>query len=217
MKKAVRLLILPLAAALLFLFFARADAPFVSPRGSCDRISGTTAIVTVFVDDPHHNWDFARSGDRESYFRILSRLGTACDWLCRQAKRYGADPVFYWDWHNSEHLYYWYASQSDMRDYRFTYAELRKFITDSVPLETVKEYYRADNVVFLALYNQDINETNGGVSFPWDFSPYAGLPTPMRSSGSWTRTTGVRSAPPALHMKSCTASARSTCTPRRIT
>ncbi len=152
---------------------AVAASPFRSPRGSCDFIGGTTVVVTIFVDDPYNNWDFSRSSDKTSYFRVLSRLETACNWLSGQVSRYGASAKIYWDWHNLKHMYYWFASGKKMRDYENTYTELQRFITDNIPLQTIRDYYNADNVLFMALYNQSKSDTNGGVSFPLDFYAYA--------------------------------------------
>ena len=173
MRKWKATLCLLLLLSFLPLLPARADAPFVSPRGSCDSIRGTTVIVTIFVDDPYHNWDFARPADKTSYFRIRSRLGVACEWLAEQARAYGAEATIIWDWHSHEHLYYWYTSKNDIRDYTYTYSELQAYIRDNIPLDTIKRFYGADNVVFMALYNQDIDETARGVAFALDFYPYA--------------------------------------------
>ena len=167
-------MLLMLAAVILFPAAASAGNPFASPRGSCNSIQGTTVIITIFVDDPYHHWDFNRSEDVASYFRIHTRLGTACTWLTGQVARYGAKAEIYWDWHNLKHLYYWYTSSHNMRDYQYTYTELQEFIHDNIQLQTIKDYYKADNAIFMALYNQDINETSRGVSYPWDFSPSAG-------------------------------------------
>ena len=169
-----RLLSLLLAVMILCPAAAFAGNPFVSPRGSCNSINGTTVIITIFVDDPYHNWDWGtRSEDAVSYFRLRSRLETACNWLTKQAARYGAKAKFYWDWHNLDYLYNWYTSSHNMRDYTYTYSELRDYIRDKIPLQAIKTFYNADNAIFLALYNQDINETARGVSFPLDFSAYA--------------------------------------------
>lgn len=154
---------------------APAANPFVSPRGSCNSISGTTVIVTIFVDDPYHHWDWnGRQADAASYFRIHDRMETCVKWLVRQAARYDAKAVIYWDWNELPHLYYWYTSANDIRDSRYTYSELRDYITDHIPLKTIKEYYHADNVLFLALYNQDITDTCRGVSYALDYWEYAG-------------------------------------------
>ena len=170
-----RFFALLLAAALLVTATASAANPFVSPRGSCNSIDGVTVIVTIFVDDPSHRWDWGnRQEDAASYFRIHDRLGTAVTWLTQQTGRYGANAVIYWDWHDAPYLYNWYTSKNDIRDYQYTYGELRQYITDNIDLKAIKEYYRADNVLFLALYNQDINETARGVSVPLDFWEYAG-------------------------------------------
>ena len=154
---------------------AAAASPFRSPRGSCDFIGGATVIVTIFVDDPYNNWDFSRSSDKTSYFRVLSRLETACSWLSGQVSRYGASAKIYWDWHNLKHMYYWFTSNKNMRDYENTYTELQRFITGNIPLETIRDYYNADNVLFMALYNQNRNDSARGESFMLDFWEYAYL------------------------------------------
>ncbi len=170
-----RFLCLLLAAAFLFTLAASAANPFVSPRGSCNSINGVTVIVTIFVGDPFHHWDWnSRQQDAASYFRIRDRLETAVNWLAQQAGRYGAKATFYWDWNDSPLLYNWYTSKNNIRDYQYTYSELQQYISDHIQLQAIKDRYRADNVLFLALYNQDINETARGVSFPLDFWAYAG-------------------------------------------
>ena len=164
-----------LAAAPALSMAAQADNPFVSPRGSCNYISGTTVIVTIFVDDPYHQWKwFDRSEDATSYFRVHSRLETAANWLESQVARYGGRANIVWDWHDRPYLYNWYTSKNNMRSSQYTYSELRSYITENIPLDKIKEYYGADNVLFLALYNQDINEKSRGVSYPLDFWEYAG-------------------------------------------
>lgn len=174
-NRLVPLTALILSLSLLLSCCALADNPFVSPRGSCNSIDGTTVIVTIFVDDPYHQWDwFKRTEDADSYFRVRSRLETAVNWLTQQVNRYGAKATIYWDWENGPHLYNWYTSQKDMRDYQYTYAELRTFITGNIPLQSIKEYYRADNVLFLALYNQDPNDSSRGVCFSMDYWDYGG-------------------------------------------
>lgn len=166
-----------LAAALLTALSGTAAAgnPFKSSRGSCDFIAGTTVIVTIFVDDPYHRWDFDRRADSESAQRVLGRLETACKWLTKQVKHYGATATFRRNWEKEPMLCYRFASAKDMRDYANTYAELRDFITQTVPLQTIKDRFGADNVLFMALYNQNRNDSARGESFMLDFWEYAYL------------------------------------------
>ena len=171
-----RFFCLVLLAAVLLAGSACADTknpnPFVSPRGSCNYIDGVTVIVTIFVDDPYHRWDWGtREEDAASYFRIRSRMETACRWLTQQAGRYGAHPVFHWDWHTEKYLYNWFTSEKDMRNYDNTYWELNNYIRGNIPLREIRDYYGADNILFNVLYNQDLYDTARGVSFPLDFSP----------------------------------------------
>ena len=44
--------------------------PFVSPRGSCNSIKGTTVLVSIFVSDPVHSWDFDKKDSMDGYNRI---------------------------------------------------------------------------------------------------------------------------------------------------
>ena len=169
-----KLIVLLWVFAALFSATAQAANPFVSPRGSCNSINGTTVIVTIFVDDPYHRWDWqTHPEDATSYFRIHRRMETAVNWLKTQTARYNAHAVIYWDWNELPYLYNWYTSRNNIRDHKYTYDELQKYITDNIPLQSIKEYYRADNVLFLALYNQDITDTSRGVSFALDFWKYA--------------------------------------------
>lgn len=175
MKLAVRLLSLLLAAALMLPVGALAyDNPFVSPRGSCNSIDGVTVLVSIFVNDPVHSWNYDLKADYESYSRIYWRLKTASEWLTWQAQRYQANPRIIWDWHNQPYLYYFYTSDHYLCDQSYTYDELRTYIQKNINLKQIKDYYKADNVIFFAMYNQDINANKGGYAWSWDFNANAG-------------------------------------------
>ncbi len=150
------------------------DNPFVSPRGSCDHIDGVTVLIAIFLNDPVHSWDFDDKDDLASYGRIYYRLKTACEWLTAKAKKYGADPTLIWDWYNRDGLYYVYDSDRYLCDQEYTYEDLRSFILANIDLPSIKRKYRADNVIFLAYYNQDIDSRNRGYAWSWDFNEHAG-------------------------------------------
>ncbi|MBQ3762368.1 MAG: hypothetical protein II875_10235 [Clostridia bacterium] len=150
------------------------DNPFVSPRGSCDYIGGTTVLVAIFVNDPYCSWDFSDQADLSSYANIYWRLKTASEWLTRQANRYRAYPNIIWDWYNQPYLYYVYDSDRYICDQSYTYGDLRDFITDRINLPYIKSYYGADNVIFMAYYNSTKTmNIRGNYAWSWDFDPNA--------------------------------------------
>lgn len=155
------------------LFSASAQAkysnPFISPLGSCYSITGTTVIVTIFVSDPVNSWDFNQKADMDTYSKIYYRLKTATEWLTKQIKRYGANPTFVWDWYNQDYLYYTYTSDRYLARQDYTYQEIRTFIQNNIDLERIKRYYRADNVVFLACYDDPPKTYEGCTAWNWDY------------------------------------------------
>ena len=152
------------------------DNPFISPRGSCDNINGVTAIVSIFVNDPYHSWDFRKDADNTSYSNAYYRLGTAVRWLEDNLRRYGADPHFIWDW-MQPYLYSEYTSDRLLSDSDYVYGEIRDHIRDNIDLKRIKEVYNADNVLFIAFYNQDRNDPDGGFAWNWDGDPNGGSAT----------------------------------------
>ena len=150
--------------------------PFVSPRGSCNSIKGTTVLVSIFVSDPVHSWDFDKKDSMDGYNRIYWRLKTASEWLTRQAGRYGARPKIIWDWFNQPYLYYTYTSSRYLPDQEYTYGELRDFIRDKIDLDKIKRYYNADSAIFFTYYNQTKKDKNGGYAWSWDFNANASEP-----------------------------------------
>lgn len=160
------------------LFSAGASAkysnPFVSPRGTCDNFGGVTVIVTIFVSDTVNTWDFDKKGDFDSYSQIYYRLKTAAQWMARQASRYNASPTFIWDWYNLDGLYYTYTSTRYLNRQEYTYSELRTFILDHVDLPALKQRYHADNVVFLACYNDPPKTKDGCFAWNWDYEKSGG-------------------------------------------
>lgn len=175
MKRTARFLSLLLAVALMLPASAWAyENPFVSPRGSCDYIDGVTVLVSIFVSDPIYDWNFDRKADKESYDHIYWRLKTASDWLTDQAHRYRASPRIVWDWYNQKYLYYEFKCSRRIDSQEYSYKELRNFIYDHVNLPMIKEYYHADNVIFLAYYNQTGKDKQAAYAWAWDFDPNAG-------------------------------------------
>lgn len=164
-------------ALILALVPAQASAaanPFVSPRGSCYSIRGTTVLVSIFVSDPVNRWDFDQQDSLTAYNRIYWRLKTASEWLTGQAVRYGAQPRIVWDWYNDPQLYYTYTSDRFLADQEYTYGELRDHITNNIDLNSIKSLYHADSAIFFLFYNQSRDNTNGGYAWSWDFNEYAG-------------------------------------------
>ncbi len=157
MKKNIgRILIL---TAVLTLIVSAASAswnPFTSRTGSCGSIVGKTVLVSIFVSDPASSWNFDKKADFDSYTNLYWRLSDACGWLSQQVSRYSwgrAD--FVWDWYNQPYLYYEFRASRYMNGTDNAYSDLRDFIRSNVDLNRIKDYYRADNVIFLAYYNVD--------------------------------------------------------------
>ncbi len=150
------------------------DNPFVSPRGSADSIDGTTVLVAIFVNDPVHSWNYDDPDDFSSYSLCYYRLKNACEWLTKQAGRYGARPQFFWDWYNLDDLYYVFHADRYLGDLENAYKDLRTFVFDRIDLNKIRNEYRADNIIFIAYYNQDFSDQTGGNAWKWDFDSRAG-------------------------------------------
>ena len=140
------------------------DWELFSELGSAYSLSGRNIIVSVYLSDTEYGWRWDVNGakDNATAHKNLKHLGIACGWLTKQAKRYGSDPGFFYDWTKHPDLFYeMKLAYRAIKPYdaitgTFTqtaYQDMSSFIYNNIDCAGLLSRYGAGNIVFLFFVN----------------------------------------------------------------
>ncbi len=132
-------------------------------RGSAGDINGTTIVITLFVSDVEYGWSVKNNEDIERIDNVNEYLSIAGDYLEEQVSNYGGEAEFITDFITHEDLAYYVRVDRNMenvefeRDYDANDEVMWSNIDEYIDVDYLKEKYQADNAVFLAVFNTDVN------------------------------------------------------------
>lgn len=136
--------------------------------GSAGRLAGETVIVSIFANDAGTAWD-ATTDEVEA--ETLRYLGIASAWIVAEAREYGSDINFVFDWQSDRELRYDVGFDAVLvRDDLEMYSLQAEYIKNNVDEEGLKKKYRAENVVYIFFFNTEY----GQGPRPWAIDSMAG-------------------------------------------
>lgn len=162
--------------------------------GSAGALRGTTLIVSIFADDDATCWD--PSADAGRMAQTLNHLTTAVQWLSAQAKAYGAEAEFVYDWTVNDDLYYEAAfTENLVISGAEEYGTQTDYIEKNIDVQRLIDKYRADNVIYFFYFNTDYeNEVR-----PWSLGYASGEDYKTEIVNLYVRFGGEYDAPPATY------------------
>lgn len=128
--------------------------------GSSGKFEGSTLIVMIFASDAVYSWDFDDPDDMEKIDNIQEYLNIACDYLMEQASSYGVKTWFTSDFLDHTDLVYELQSDEVLTDEQGLYYGAADeaawdFIDENIDEDTLRDKYRADNVIYFMAMNTD--------------------------------------------------------------
>ena len=92
---------------------------------------------------------------------MLNHMESAASWLTQQIGAYGAESHFIFDWEANPDLCYTYDFDQLIlvRPDGGGYWEQENYILENIPSETLKEKYRAQNILYIFYFNTDESNT----------------------------------------------------------
>jgi hypothetical protein len=125
-------------------------------QGSAVFPEGNVVIVSIVADDYNNKWGDSK-GDTELLERGQYYLEYACDWLSSQAKRWGHELNFIYEFDEAKGLCYRGYLETDMTNY-MDYdvdSEVFDFIDENVNAEEIKSKYETENIIYILFLNTD--------------------------------------------------------------
>lgn len=135
--------------------------------GSAGDIKGKTLLMSIFADEADSSWNWEDQEDMALYSKMYYRLETACNWLEKQCRTYGAESEFVWDWMENADLYKRASfTEKLIRSDGGGYKTQKKWIQDNVDVEGTLKKYDADNIIFLFFFDSAPEDAPN----PWSIS-----------------------------------------------
>lgn len=129
-------------------------------NGSAHNINGTTIVITLFISDVEYGWDIKAQRDVQRIDTVNEYLAMAGDYLEEQVGSYGGEAVFITDFMANDDLAYYVRVNSNMEN-DSNYGANEEAVWDSIDeyidVEALKTKYQADNAVFLAVFNTEVD------------------------------------------------------------
>ena len=148
------------------------------PNGSAGELSGTIAVVSIFVDVNGQNWDFDDEEDYEAYSMAYYDLKYATEFLEAESAYYGKEVSFIWDWMNINRLYYTATLNITFDDILAVGDVLDDalwdYIDNNVNSEGIRQVLGADSVIYMAFINSPRDNTQPSCTRNF----YNGMPYP---------------------------------------
>lgn len=137
--------------------------------GSAGLLDGNIVVVSIFTDDGETYWDFSREEDRNKKAHALDYLRIATEWISGEGRKWGKDPVFYFDWEADPDLYYEAQIDTDVADYEEDPTEeMADMIEQYVDYEELLKRYHADSIVYMSFINTPWSNEEVSFTLPYD-------------------------------------------------
>ena len=144
--------------------------------GSAYSPNGTNLVVSIFLSDPEYQWIW-NENDVRTAKKHLNALSIACSWISEQARNYGADPVFYYDWSRYPDLIYETTVRvSALGDRLSLLYAVQGFIHEQIDTKALLTRYSADNIVYLIYINTPTDVWYQAFTWPMRRSRYVVFP-----------------------------------------
>lgn len=125
--------------------------------GSANTLKGNTLIISVFVSDENYSWDQQSMTDRQTIKDINTYLGTAADFLCSSARKYGAKADFIYDFERYTDISFFTSFNTDTADTDHAEEYMNSYIKNNIPSDELRIKYKADNIIYFIFVNTDKN------------------------------------------------------------
>ncbi|MBR1798070.1 MAG: hypothetical protein IJ757_08720 [Clostridiales bacterium] len=151
--------------------------PTRNTGGSAGDLEGRTIVITIFVSDENYVWE-PIGEDIASAVKVRDFLGIAADFLERAAAGYGRKAWFTTDFISNRDLCYTVEFDSVVADEDIVYNGqidnmMWQFIGENINEEALRQEYRADNVVYMAVMDTDVRSDVITCTRNW----YPGMPS----------------------------------------
>lgn len=145
--------------------------------GSAGRLRGRSVVVSIFASDPVYEWNFDRD-DKASEKTICSFLDMAANYLQSTAESYGVKTVFVTDFVEHPDLFYTMSTDEVITDESVLYDDTIEqaawdFIDNNIDEQSIRDEYRADNVIYMMFMNTDVRTDAVSCTRSW----YPGMPS----------------------------------------
>ncbi len=134
--------------------------------GTAKRLSGRTAIVSVFASDDHVKWDFGKAADARRRDNARRYLGIAAEWIMNRAADCGVHCEMIWDWADCGMLYREHAFSGSMVAYD-VYPAIWSYIDGSVPTDGIMRALGAENILYVLFFNTPESNPVGSCAWPF--------------------------------------------------
>lgn len=147
-----------------FDLYGKYESPYHGEQGSAGSLTGRTLILSIITDDATTSWDDSSDEDSAMIFDTLDNLRISTAYLTEQAARFGSDAQFIWNWElNPDLRFNAVFEESLITEYGDMYGVQKDWIENNIDTASLKNKYRADNVIYLFFFNTDYtNQVN-----PW--------------------------------------------------
>ena len=149
-------------------YSCRERKEFDIKQGSCGRLEGKILVVSIFADEASTKWDPNNNEDVKLMYRTKDCIGIAADYLTREAKRYGKNVSFIYDWKANDGLFFYAHFDFDAK--AVTPTELSQgqfnFLDSRYDWIGLMNQYGADGIIFCFLYNSDYSYKDRSFALP---------------------------------------------------
>ena len=137
--------------------------------GSAIELDGRIVVVSIFLSDTKHYWNFNDQTDQMRREHCLAYLSIAAEWITENASSWGRYPEFIYDWEQYDGLYYEMGINHDIaNDYEDPTDKMNEMIKTVVQPDSILDKYDAESIVFLAFINSSLFTIAGSFTIPYD-------------------------------------------------
>ena len=137
--------------------------------GSAGELDGRIVVVSIFLSDAKHKWDFSQEMDQLRREHGLTYLGIAADWITENAAKWEKHPEFIYDWEQHDDLYYEMQTDEDLsNEYEDPTYDMNEMIENYVDPASLLKEYNADSILFLAFVNSPKSNSTVSYTIPYD-------------------------------------------------
>ena len=138
---------------------------FINPdHGSAVTLEGKIVLVSIFAGDKETSWNPAAEADHALIEQTRENLGIATAYLTGQAKQYGKELSFVYDWKSDKELRYDTVFEAKLvRMDGMTYSLQNEWLLNNIDTKHLLEKYKADGIIFFFFLNTDYSN----IYSPW--------------------------------------------------
>ena len=127
--------------------------------GSAGKAVGNTAVVSVFASDNSTRWDFSDDEDVARRKQFLGYIDVAADYIEKCADEWDKSISFFYAEDENSDLYYEAFFDIECVDMKMAIKKSApvqwEYINNNIDVETIKEKYSCENVIFLMFINTE--------------------------------------------------------------